>query len=138
MVVFTNNMLRTYFITDIVYHVCKFKSAVRKDLIFHHVLIVIPFLVVPKVIAITFPIMAEVYSTGALFYLSPTNDLRYRAFLLMTIRLFIWISLFRMSFLGNQTLLHICFMRSVSTGMLALDGYWLKLIYAKLSKPHVH
>lgn len=135
MVCFTNDMLRTYFVIDTIYHLWKFKWEFRKDLIFHHLIIVIPFFVRPTIIAITFPIMAEIYSTGALFNLSPRNDLKYRAVMITTIRLFVWISLFRMSLLDNQDMINIGFQRTVSIGMLSLNAYWLKLIVQKLAKP---
>jgi hypothetical protein len=135
MVIFTNDMLITYFVIDMIHHIWKFKWEFRKDLIFHHIIIVIPFFIRPTMIGLSFPIMAEIYSTGAMFQLSPRADLKYRGFMIMTVRLFVWISLFRMSLLANQDFTNIVFQRIVSIGMLSLDAYWLKLIVQKLSKP---
>jgi hypothetical protein len=131
-VVFTNDMLKTYFVVDALYHIWKFGSKFRRDLLFHHIIIVIPFFIIPHAIGITFPIMAEIYSTGALFRLTPANDLKYRATIIITIRLFIWTTLFRTSFTENQEFIHVIMPLIISSSMLLLDAYWLKLIYAKV------
>ncbi len=76
--------------------------------------------------------MAEIYSTGAIFGLTPKQDLKYRAFMILTVRLFIWTSLFRMSLIEGQEMMDVLFPALISTGMLTLDAYWLTLIYKKL------
>ena len=76
--------------------------------------------------------MAEIYSTGAIFGLNPIQDLKYRGVMILTARLFIWTSLFRMSLIEGQEIIHYFFERVISTGMLTLDAYWLTLIYKKL------
>ena len=131
-VVMTNNWLRTYFIIDAIHHIYKNGWKSRKDLLFHHGFILIPFLLRPTIIGITFPIMAEIYSTGAIFKLDPIQNLKYRAFMILTVRLFIWTALFRISLIENQEFLYVLFPRVISVGMLSLDAYWLKLIYVKL------
>ena len=131
-VVMTNNVLRTYFIIDAIYHIYKHRWQSRRDLLFHHIFILIPFISRPFIIGNTFPIMAEIYSTGAIFKLNPTQDLKYRGFMILTVRLFIWTSLFRMSLIEGQEIIHYFFERVISTGMLTLDAYWLTLIYKKL------
>ena len=131
-VVMTNNWLRTYFVIDAIYHIYKQRWQSRKDLLFHHGFILIPFFVRPFIIGNTFPIMAEIYSTGAIFGLTPKQDLKYRAFMILTARLFIWTSLFRMSLIEGQEMMYVLFPAMISTGMLTLDAYWLTLIYKKL------
>ena len=131
-VVMTNNWMRTYLVIDAIYHIYKHRTNSRKDLLFHHGLILIPFFIIPHTIGITFPIMAELYSTGALFGLNPIQDLKYRALMICTVRLFIWTTLFRMSLIVNQEFVDMAFERVVSVGMLTLDAYWLKSIYVKL------
>jgi hypothetical protein len=129
----TNQMLATYFVCDSVYHVWKFRWAFRRDLIFHHILILIPFLVFPPAIGMTFPIVAEVYSTGALFGLSPRRNLQFRAWTILTVRLFVWTMLFRVSFVEGQTVAAAAMQRTCSVCMLGLDLHWLRQIRAKLS-----
>jgi hypothetical protein len=131
-VLLTNNLLRSYFVIDTIYHIYKNRWNSRKDLLFHHIITLIPFLFIPKCIGITFPIMSEIYSTGAIFKLNPNQDLKYRAFMILTVRLFIWTTLFRMSFIDGQEFIHIFFEKIVSIGMVCLDAYWLKLIYNKM------
>ncbi len=131
-VAITNDLLRSYFVIDTIYHIYKNRWNSRKDLLFHHIIIIIPFVIIPKAVGITFPIMAEIYSTGAIFKLNPVQDLKYRAFMISTVRLFIWISLFRMSLIEGQDFVYVIFERTVSIGMLSLDAYWLKLIYTKI------
>jgi len=136
-VVMTNNFLRTYFVIDAIYHIYKQRWQSRKDLLFHHIFIVVPFLVRPFIIGNTFPIMAEIYSTGAIFGLTPKQDLKYRAFMILTVRLFIWTSLFRMSWIDGQERIHYFFEKVISIGMLTLDAYWLTLIYKKLRNKNI-
>ena len=131
-VVMTNNVLRTYFVIDAIYHIYKHRWQSRRDLLFHHIFIVIPFLTRPFIIGNTFPIMAEIYSTGAIFKLNPIQDLKYRGVMILTARLFIWTSLFRMSLIEGQEMIYVIFPAMISTGMLTLDAYWLALIYKKL------
>lgn len=134
-VVMTNDMLRTYFVIDAIYHIYKHRWKSRRDLLFHHGFILVPFFIRPFIIGNTFPIMAEIYSTGAIFKLNPIQDLKYRGFMILTVRLFIWTSLFRMSLIEGQEFVHYLFERVISTGMLVLDAYWLSLIYKKLRIP---
>ena len=131
-VVITNNVMRTYLVIDSIYHIYKHRWQSRKDLLFHHGFILVPFFIKPFSIGNTFPIMVEIYSTGAIFGLNPIQDLKYRGVMILTARLFIWTSLFRMSLIEGQENVYVIFPVVISTGMLTLDAYWLTLIYKKL------
>ena len=130
----TNALFQSYLIIDLLYNF--YIKNYRKDLIFHHIFILIPHLLKPHIIGITFPIMGEIYSTGAIFNLSSKNNLIYRAITIITIRMFIWYKLFLCSFIAeSQNNLYDRFSPLIiSIGMFILDLYWLKSIFLKLKE----
>jgi hypothetical protein len=131
-VVETNALLVSYFIIDLMNMI--YTDKLRKAVVFHHIFILIPHLCMPSAIGVTFPIMGEIYSTGALFNLTYRQDLIYRAFTILTLRPFIWYKLFMCGFIPNQQAIYWSFPLIISTGMFCLDIYWLKKIYINLNK----
>ena len=130
-----NTFFKAYLFVDLINHILKNRNSlnsIRKDLILHHIVILIPYTVRPYPIGLTFCIIAEMYSTGAFFNLSPRNNLIYRAFIIILIRMSLWIFLISNSFLKQQDQMCIYFERYISSTILLLDLYWFRLILKKI------
>ena len=127
-----NDFFKSYLIVDTINHVVKNKNSIRKDLIIHHIILLIPYCLRPEVLGLSLCIMAEMYSTGALFHLSQRGNLIYRAIIIITIRINIWIFLINKSFTLNQDKICILLERYITSCILLLDIYWLKCIFKKL------
>jgi hypothetical protein len=128
-----NTFFKFYLIVDTINHIIKNKNSIRKDLIIHHSVLLIPYSLKPEVLGLSLCIMAEMYSTGALFHLSQRGNLFYRAFIIITIRMSIWIFLINQSFNLNQDKICILLERYITSCILLLDIYWLKCIFKKLN-----
>jgi hypothetical protein len=128
-----NTFFKYYLIIDTFNHIIKNKDCIRKDLIIHHAVLLIPYILRPEVLGLSLCIMAEMYSTGALFHLSPQDNLFYRAVMIITVRMSIWIFLINESFNVNQDKICILLERYITSCILLLDIYWLKCIFTKLN-----
>jgi hypothetical protein len=128
-----NAFFKYYLMIDIINHIIKNKNSIRKDLIVHHVVLLIPYSLRTEVLGLSLCIMAEMYSTGHLFHLSQRGNLIYRAFVIITIRMSIWIFLINQSFNLNQDKICILLERYITSSILVLDIYWLKCIFKKLN-----
>ena len=130
-----NMLKRRSLIVDLLYHMIISKTPPRVDLIIHHFLSVIPLVVKQNSIGITVVIIGEIYSAGMIFGLTQKQSLIYRGFIILTVRLMIWVYVFRCSLLVDAQNVFIYWFvpRFMSICMLCLDFYWLKQILLKCS-----